>query len=49
MDCSEACKWLRQAVHTLEAVDADLEASNLDLACFKAQQAAELALKAVIR
>jgi len=48
-DCPEALRWLRQARYTLDAVNADLGAGFYAWACFKAQQAAELALKGLLR
>ena len=49
MDCEEARRWLRFASQTLESLRADLEQGFYNWACFKAQQAAELALKAIVR
>jgi len=49
LDCEEAQRWLRQASHTLSAIYADLESKFYDWACFKANQAAEFALKALLR
>ncbi|MHA1838505.1 MAG: HEPN domain-containing protein [Candidatus Ranarchaeia archaeon] len=40
--------WLKQAVHTLESAERDLEEEDYDWACFKAQQAAEYAVKAFL-
>ena len=48
-DCGEARRWLRQARYTLDSVRVDLEAGFHAWACFKAHQAAEYALKALLR
>ena len=48
-DCPEARRWLRQAKYTLRAIDADVEADFYSWACFKGHQAADYALKAVLR
>ena len=49
LDCEEARRWLRQARYTLNAIDADVGGGFYSWACFKAHQAAEFALKAVLR
>ena len=49
LDCDEALRWLRQARHTLESIRVDLEGGFYDWACFKSHQAAEFALKALLR
>lgn len=49
IDCEEARRWLRQAVYTLRAVRADIDGGFHAWACFKSHQAAEYALKAVLR
>jgi len=49
VDWEEFDRWMRQAKHTLGLVDADLEMGGYDWACFKSQQACELALKALLR
>ena len=40
---------MRHAVHTLGSIRADMDYGSYSWACFKAQQAAELALKAILR
>jgi HEPN domain-containing protein len=42
-------RYRRQAEHTLASARRDRNAGDHDWACFKAQQAAELALKGFIR
>lgn len=42
-------RWYRQAVRNLEAARSDLASGFYEWACFKAQQAAELAVKALLR
>ena len=49
VDWSEYERWIRQAKYTLRLIDADLEYGGYSWACFKAQQAAEYALKAILR
>ena len=49
LDCEEYHRWMRQAVYTLNAIRADVEYGAYSWACFKAQQAAELALKALLK
>ncbi len=49
MDCEEYSRWMKQALHTLKLVKADIEYEGYGWACFKAQQAAEYALKAILR
>ncbi|MFP3259095.1 MAG: HEPN domain-containing protein, partial [Caldivirga sp.] len=49
LDCDEYSRWIRQAEYTLRSIDADMNSSNYSWACFKAQQTAELALKALLR
>ena len=49
IDCEEAYRWLKQAKHTFEAIRSDLDGGFFDWACFKAQQAGECALKAILR
>ena len=49
LDCPEARRWLRQASYTLESARLDLEGGYYSWACFKAHQAAEYALKALLR
>jgi HEPN domain-containing protein len=49
LDCDEYSRWIRQAEYTLRSIDADMNSSNYSWVCFKAQQSAELALKALLR
>lgn len=49
MDVSEFKRWFNQAVHTYESAKRDYEDTDFDWACFKCQQAAEFALKALLR
>jgi HEPN domain-containing protein len=42
-------RYRRQAEHTLSSAGRDRKAGDHDWACFKAQQAAELALKGYVR
>lgn len=42
-------RWFRQAVRNLDSARHDLEEGFFEWACFKAQQAAELAVKALLR
>ncbi len=48
-DDAEYQRWLAHAEHTLAAARADLEAKFFSWGCFKAQQAAEYALKGLLR
>lgn len=48
-DCEEFLRWLNQAVHTLESAERDKQAGDYAWSCFKAQQSAEYALKALLR
>ena len=48
-DEEEYSRWIRQAEHTLASAQRDAEAEDHAWACFKAQQAAEYALKALLR
>lgn len=48
VDCDEFSRWMKQARHTLELVQTDIEAGGFDWACFKSQQAGEYALKALL-
>ncbi len=48
LDVREYERWMSQARKTLELVDADIEYGGYSWACFKAQQAAEYALKALL-
>lgn len=49
MDASEFERWFNQAVHTHDSARRDYEDTDFDWACFKCQQAAEFALKALLR
>lgn len=49
MKRDEWLRYRRQAQHTLQSARRDQAAGDCDWACFKAQQAAELALKGFIR
>jgi len=49
MDEEEFERWLRQAEHTLASAKGDLADGDFDWACFKAHQAAEYALKGLLR
>ena len=49
IDVAELERWMRQAEHTLESARSDLREGYYDWACFKAHQAAEYALKALLR
>ena len=48
LDRSEYERWMSQARKTYELIDADIEYGGYSWACFKAQQAAEFALKALL-
>jgi len=45
----EFARWMRQARRNLESAELDLARGYYEWACFKAQQAAELAVKALLR
>ncbi len=49
LDCYEYWRWMRQAEHTLQSIRADLDIGSYSWACFKAQQAAEFATRALLR
>ena len=49
LDWDEYRRWLDQAKATLRSIKADLEFGSYNWACFKAHQAAEYALKALLR
>jgi len=49
VDCGEARRWLKQARYTLASARLDAEGGFHAWACFKAHQAGEYALKAVLR
>ena len=48
-DEEEFLRWMRQAEHTLTSAQGDATGGDYGWACFKAQQAAECATKAVLR
>jgi HEPN domain-containing protein len=48
-DHDEYRRWLAQARHTLASARRDAEAGDFAWACFKAQQAGEYAVKALLR
>jgi len=48
LDVEEYSRWLRAAEKTLESARADMERGDHNWACFKAQQAGELAIKALL-
>ena len=49
MDTPEFERWFNQAIHTYDSAKRDHEDTDFDWACFKCQQAAEFALKALLR
>ncbi|ASJ13569.1 DNA-binding protein [Thermococcus thioreducens] len=49
MKLSEYERWMRQAERTLKSALRDLDGGDYEWASFKAQQAAELAVKALLR
>jgi HEPN domain-containing protein len=48
-DATEYGRWLAQAEHTVASARRDAEAGDFAWSCFKAQQAGEYALKALLR
>jgi len=48
LDWKEYERWMSQAIKTLELIDADISFEGYSWACFKAHQAAEFALKALL-
>jgi HEPN domain-containing protein len=48
LDEEEFRRWLRQAEHTLESAERDRSERDYAWACFKAEQAAQCALKALL-
>ncbi|HDI86176.1 MAG TPA: HEPN domain-containing protein [Candidatus Korarchaeota archaeon] len=48
LDEEEYNRWMSSARHTLRSARRDLEGGDYNWACFKAQQAAEFALKAYL-
>ena len=49
LDCPEARRWIRQAEYTIASARLDLQGGYYSWACFKAHQAGEYALKALLR
>ena len=49
IDCGEARRWLKQALYTLESARVDASSGFHAWSCFKSHQAAEYALKAILR
>ncbi len=49
LDVEEYERWMRQAEHTIASATSDLARGDYDWASFKAHQAAEYALKALLR
>ena len=49
MDAPVFQRWFNQAVHTYKSAKKDYEDADFGWACFKCQQAAECALKALLR
>lgn len=48
LDRQEFDRWMRQAEHNLASAERDVTAGDFAWACFKAQQAAEMAVKALL-
>lgn len=48
-DLEESTRWLKQAQHTLSSAERDMLGEDYAWSCFKAQQSAEFALKALAR
>ncbi|MCX8030273.1 MAG: HEPN domain-containing protein [Thermodesulfovibrionales bacterium] len=48
IDEKEFFRWFKQAEHNLRSAKSDAQDDSFDWACFKAQQAAEMAVKALI-
>jgi len=48
LDTDEFSRWLKSALKTLESAKKDLEFGEYNWACFKAHQAVEKALKAIL-
>jgi len=48
LDVAEYSRWLKTAKSTLKSAEGDLERGDYSWACFKAQQAAEFAVKALL-
>ncbi len=48
-DQDEFNRWFNQAEHTLKSATSDMDRADYDWSCFKSQQAAEYAVKALLR
>ncbi|MCX7912969.1 MAG: HEPN domain-containing protein [Thermodesulfovibrionales bacterium] len=48
IDEKEFFRWFKQAEHNLRSAKSDAKDGSFDWACFKAQQAAEIAIKGLI-
>ena len=48
-DQDEFNRWFNQAEHTLRSATSDMDREDYDWSCFKSQQAAEYAVKALLR
>ena len=48
LDEQELRRWMEAALRTLDSARGDLERGDYNWACFKAQQAAELAVKGLL-
>lgn len=48
LDEKEFFRWFKQAEHNLKSAKSDAEDESFDWACFKAQQASEMAVKGLI-
>ncbi|WP_434564371.1 HEPN domain-containing protein [Thermoanaerobacterium thermosaccharolyticum] len=49
MDIDEYNRWFNQAIHTLKSAYRDYKDGDYSWSCFKAQQAAEYAIKALLK
>lgn len=49
LDCDEFKRWIGQGDHTFSLIDSDIEKGGYEWACFKAQQSAEMSIKAVLK
>lgn len=49
VDHEEFARWMKQAEHTLESAKKDMVNGDFAWACLKAEQAAQFALKALVR
>ncbi|RLG85714.1 MAG: DNA-binding protein [Thermoprotei archaeon] len=48
LDKEEYIRWMESAIRTLESARGDFERGDYNWSCFKAQQAAEMAIKALL-